>query len=1423
VNPNFYAFTRKNNKESYIMQRTIKSRALSLLMAFALISTLFAGLTFSASAAVGVYTVTFSSDGNETVQVGGVTVTSAQTDATGSLSFTTTPATGYAVYGVTSNLSTATITRTAANSYTISNVEANNTVSLAAAISITGGNTISTAGNYTVVGTSTGAITINTGLSGVTLYGTGVTSGDAIAGITVSVATGVPLTIGNLYISSPYSGGAILDFTGTGNTLDFTGTSLLESNGNSNGAVIHVRQGSALTIGTNSAGQNLYIYKSSSSAAIGGSTGEAAGTLTFVNGNIFAKGSQTGAVIGGDSTTAPNDPFYFNGGNINLAAVARGAAIGGSNQGQAGPVTLTNGNLAITCDFSGAAIGYGASGSVGGALTINGGSLEIALTSNSTLTPATAINATINGGASVYPFIYAPGGGTHTVTYSGSPTTPFYSGEVNTWGYTANTGSTIANWTADTNESIYLYIPSTTTSVTIDGVATPIYAVAFSYGFPSPNVFVDQYNPNGTVLSANPLTFTVDPETAIPVATGGTLTSLGSGAYNLSGLTSAGATVTVSPVTTYPVTFTATNATVYVNDAVAATANIAQGGTLTLVIVPSAGYAVALADIVASGGTVTANADGSYTLSGVSAAATVTVTAKTDSNAWNPVNTSQIDTSWYTNGSSPYSIATPQQLAGLAAIVNGTASGITQYSFAGDTVNLSADIALSNYEWTPIGGAAAPTAAGLPTGYYFAGIFDGRTNTVSGLSVTSVTPGYGGYGLFGYVSGGTIQNLTVADAGTGLTGIRTGASADFVAGVVGYISNGSITNVINKASVVVDGPNTDTTGGVAGVINNISTVSPVVPITVQYSVNTAPITGRSRLGGLVGAVYTAQTGGVVVDQSFNSGAITGINSAGRAYVGGLVGYDQGVIQNSYNTGDVSVGSGKVYAGGIAGLLNGDAVPYASITDSYNSGFVSGGLVNEPLYAYADNSANVTIENAVYIGPPAQDVLGADWTTGTVNQVTASQLTTSYVIGGNYLSSTYFTSNGRYPLFTTQTITATGSATTDLDAAIANLTGWVNTIIVPGTVNVTGTYTLDIGLNAGGVVRASSVVGDTFDVASGGTFTLTSGTIGGGAGAGSGVGVVGTFTQNGGSIIGNNAATNGGGVNLNASGTFAQNGGSISGNTAPNFGGGIYIASNSVTLSGGRVAYNSAASGGGVYVDGGNLSLASSEVVAYNNATSSGGGVYYSGGTLSFASGSVTGNTASVNGGGIFVSAGTLTTSTNASITNNYAATNGGGVYVAGGTFTQNGGNINGNGSVVVSGVPQYTQAGGGVYLAAAGAFNLNGGTISGNTATTAGGGIYVTASGTLTLTPSGADAITFGAADAIYLPASVTFNIGADLGTGVVGSVPLAFASPAVDADVAYVNDATYAATSAAKLVSGTIVFDADGTAIYIAALQKQI
>ena len=90
------------------------------------------------------------------------------------------------------------------------------------------------------------------------------------------------------------------------------------------------------------------------------------------------------------------------------------------------------------------------------------------------------------------------------------------------------------------------------------------------------------------------------------------------------------------------------------------------------------------------------------------------------------------DVSWYDASETSFDISTPEQLAGVAQLVN---NGTT--SFNGKTLNLTADLWLnstgdSTNNWVPIGGGS-PTSESPSTGSAFKGNFNGHGYAIYNL------------------------------------------------------------------------------------------------------------------------------------------------------------------------------------------------------------------------------------------------------------------------------------------------------------------------------------------------------------------------------------------------------------------------------------------------------------------------------------------------------------------------------------------------------------------------------------------------------------------------------------------------------------------------------------------------------------------
>ena len=214
------------------------------------------------------------------------------------------------------------------------------------------------------------------------------------------------------------------------------------------------------------------------------------------------------------------------------------------------------------------------------------------------------------------------------------------------------------------------------------------------------------------------------------------------------------------------------------------------------------------------------------------------------------VNALYADTSWYDEAKDSFTLTTAEQLYGLAYLCKkGT-------DFSGKTMNLGTNIIVNDgtvetwktnsfanlKEWIPIG---------TPNNE-FAGTFDGKGYSISGIYVNAKDVGAG---LFGSTSeSSVIKNLKLANS-------YITSTARYVGSVAGSLS-GNMENVYSSATVVT---NSAYAGGLVGQIWSEESVQ----ITrCWYSGNAS---FKMSTGGLVGKI--AQ-GNVTMTDCLNSGTIT---------------------------------------------------------------------------------------------------------------------------------------------------------------------------------------------------------------------------------------------------------------------------------------------------------------------------------------------------------------------------------------------------------------------------------------------------------------------------------------------------------------------------------------------------------------------
>lgn len=289
----------------------------------------------------------------------------------------------------------------------------------------------------------------------------------------------------------------------------------------------------------------------------------------------------------------------------------------------------------------------------------------------------------------------------------------------------------------------------------------------------------------------------------------------------------------------------------------------------------------------------------------------------------------------------------------------------------------------------------------------FSGTFDGKNHTISNFKTS------GQYsGLFGYVNGATIQNLTV--------NVTNNAGATSAAGLVGVVNG---TTTIRNCTVNGTISGTHQVGGFVGFAQGVYQDNTLVlpcNLTIEGCTNNATVTttsqasdnNRTSAGGFVGYVNAGATVTIksYIDEngqtkkSTNNGKISTTSSADNKGVGGFVGYSYGKItltdcvneKNATITGKERVGGLVGYIGkadsdsqkemvisgcenkatvtsnstndvyGIGGIVGYNSGHKVAMTNCINSGAITGTHETAGIIGYSDHSeiSNCTNSGAV---------------------------------------------------------------------------------------------------------------------------------------------------------------------------------------------------------------------------------------------------------------------------------------------------------------------------------------------------------------------------------------------------------------------------------------------------------------------------
>lgn len=416
-----------------------------------------------------------------------------------------------------------------------------------------------------------------------------------------------------------------------------------------------------------------------------------------------------------------------------------------------------------------------------------------------------------------------------------------------------------------------------------------------------------------------------------------------------------------------------------------------------------------------------------------------------------------------------YTVKTPRGLAWIAWVTNnGKTANTTNITNTGEayyptyagfkdcTVTLANDISLGN----PKGVAADFTNNWVPIGTYsyksgsdytkcFQGTFDGNGKTITGMTISSISVNY--VGLFGYLYGATVKDLTMADEGNTQTinwetiPTSSGDANYYLGSVAGYMVNGKIINCHNRCAVSFSvSDERGSVGGIVGGINENSVVS------ACSNSGTITVSGSTVMGG--GIVGESAKSSIV--SCFNTGDVSATGTTNTAYAGGIVGESDtngsssnpSHISYCYSTGDITAKTATTSTSG--GIVGG--AQYVVIKSCFATGSVSSESSSSSsypaYYAYAGGiigwiwSNNVTVKDCL-----ALNTGGVKATINTSGKQAGRIVgkNNNATLSNNYASTKIKLTVGDSPSDPTTDIAANAinGASTYLDEVATDIAGW----------------------------------------------------------------------------------------------------------------------------------------------------------------------------------------------------------------------------------------------------------------------------------------------------------------------------------------------------------------------------------------------
>ncbi|MCQ2451361.1 MAG: hypothetical protein MJ080_05245 [Clostridia bacterium] len=330
-----------------------------------------------------------------------------------------------------------------------------------------------------------------------------------------------------------------------------------------------------------------------------------------------------------------------------------------------------------------------------------------------------------------------------------------------------------------------------------------------------------------------------------------------------------------------------------------------------------------------------------------------------------------------------FSLALPVSAAVTSLSGEGTADNPYQIKTAGDYSYFVKNYRALGNAYFSLEDSITVTAKPVGSSSYpFAGNFDGKNNTITFEGTFT--------GMFGYVDGATVSNLTVCG--------ENSFEDDCAGGIVRCaLNNTKLTKCEYKGSVF----NTnDYTGGICSYAEN--------GITIKQCVNHAEINSDSSyVGGILGF---ATEGSITVEDCTNYGKVSGFS-----YISGIIGKTEECgfnVDHCINAAEINATKN---AAGIMAFTNGECEEEIKVLNCSNRGNITmtdptrgycGGIISEGLSDVADFTVINCLNTGKISGSYRVGGIMAYWSSAVGRKITMYNCFNGGVISGTNIGAVF---------------------------------------------------------------------------------------------------------------------------------------------------------------------------------------------------------------------------------------------------------------------------------------------------------------------------------------------------------------------------------------------------------------------------------